>query len=189
MPHPRKTDFERVRKVGLTVPGLEEGTAWDGPCLKADKKIAACMATHKSAEPGTLVVVVGEGVRDELIEGDPDVYYVKDHYVPWPTVLVRLAKIDDTVLHDLLVMAVRYRAAKTPTSHDGGERCATDAAHRGGGVEGSHASDRVRRAHAVARPVGTAPGSAAGARPESRALSRSGAGRRDSRNASAIIAA
>ena len=48
------------------------------------------MATHKSAEPGTLVVVVGEDVRDELIEGDPAVYYVKDHYVPWPTVLVRL---------------------------------------------------------------------------------------------------
>lgn len=108
--------FERVRKIGKTVPGLEEGTAWDGPCLKAHKKIAVCMATHKSAEPGTLVVVVGDDVRDELIEGDPDVYYIKDHYVPWPTVLVRLAKIDDTVLHDLLVMAVRYRTAKTPTS-------------------------------------------------------------------------
>ena len=86
----RKADFARVRKVGLTVAGLEEGKAWNGPCLKANKKIAACMATHKSAEPGTLVVVVGEDVRDELIEGDPEVYYVKDHYVPWPTVLVRL---------------------------------------------------------------------------------------------------
>ena len=111
----RKADFARVREVGLTIPGLEEGEAWNGPCLKASKKIAACMATHRSVEPGTLVVVVGEDVRDELIEGDPDVYYIKDHYVPWPTVLVRLAKVDDEVLRELLMMAARYRRADTPT--------------------------------------------------------------------------
>jgi hypothetical protein len=110
---PRSADFARVRKVGLSVQGLEAGEAWNGPCLKADKKIAACMASHKSAEPGTLVVVVGEDVRDELIEGDPNVYYLKDHYAPWPTVLVRLALIDDVVLRDLLMMAVRYRRADT----------------------------------------------------------------------------
>jgi len=109
----RKADFARVRKVGLQIAGLEEGKAWSGPCLKANKKIAACMATHRSAEPGTLVVVVGEDVRDELIEGDPDVYYIKDHYVPWPTVLVRLELIDDVVLRDLLMMAARYRSADT----------------------------------------------------------------------------
>ena len=112
----RKADFARVRKVGLKVPGLEEGKAWNGPCLKASKKIAACMATHKSAEPGTLVVVVGEDVRDELIEGDPDVYYVQDHYVPWPTVLVRLELIDDAALRDLLMMAARYRRDDTARS-------------------------------------------------------------------------
>ena len=109
----RKAGFARVLKVGLNIPGLEEGKAWNGPCLKANKKIAACMATHKSAEPGTLVVVVGEDVRDELIEGDPAVYYLKDHYEPWPTVLVRLELIDDVALRDLLMMAVRYRSADT----------------------------------------------------------------------------
>jgi hypothetical protein len=109
----RKANFARVRKVGLKIPGLEEGKAWNGPCLKASNKIAACMATHKSAEPGTLAVVVGDDVRDELIDGDPDVYYVKEHYVPWPTVLVRLALIDDVVLRDLLMMAARYRRDET----------------------------------------------------------------------------
>ena len=116
----RKADFARVRKVGLTIPGLEERKAWNGSCLKASKKIAACMATHKSVEPGTLVVVVGEDARDELIEGDPDVYYLRNHYVPWPTVLVRLALIDDVALRDLLMMAARYRsttAAKSGTPY------------------------------------------------------------------------
>jgi hypothetical protein len=109
----RKADFARVRKVGLTIAGLEEAEAWNGPCLKANKKIAAIMATHRSAEAGTLAVVVGQDVRDELIEEDPDVYYVKDHYVPWPTVLVRLELIDDVVLRDLLMMAARYRSSET----------------------------------------------------------------------------
>ena len=118
----RKTDFARVRKVGLKVPGLEEAKAWNGPCLKANDKIAACMATHKSAEPGTLVVVVGEDVRDELIEADPDVYYLKDHYVPWPTVLVRLTLIDDDALRDLLMVAVRYRRSSTTTTTRTGRR-------------------------------------------------------------------
>ena len=111
----KKDPFDRVRKMGLKIPGLEEGKAWDGPCLKAHNKIAACMATNKSAEPGTLVVVVGEDVRDELLEGDPDVYYLTEHYIPWPTVLVRLSRIDDVVLRDLLLMAVRYRAADSRT--------------------------------------------------------------------------
>ena len=111
---PKTSAFDRVRRIGLKVPGMEEGKAWDGPCLKANKKIAACIASHKSVEPETLVVVVGEDVRDELIEGDPNVYYIRDHYLPWPTVLVRLSKIDDDVLRDLLLMAARYRAADTP---------------------------------------------------------------------------
>jgi hypothetical protein len=68
------------------------------------------MATHKSAEPGSLVVVVGDDERDELIEGDPAAYYITDYYVPWPTVLVRLSHIDDLALRDLLLMAARFRS-------------------------------------------------------------------------------
>jgi hypothetical protein len=109
----KKTGFDRVLRLASGLPGLVPGKAWDGPCLKANNKIAACMATHKSAEPGTLVVVVGEDERDGLIEGDPATYYVKDHYLPWPTVLVRLARIDDVSLRDLLLMAVRFRGGGT----------------------------------------------------------------------------
>jgi hypothetical protein len=108
---PGRSDFERVRKAGLRIPGLEVSRAWNGPCLKADKKIAAIMAVHKSVEPGSLAAVVGEDVRDELIAEAPDIYYVTDHYLPWPVVLVRLGRVDDTTLRDLLIMAARYRTA------------------------------------------------------------------------------
>jgi hypothetical protein len=108
---PKRSDFERVRQAALRIPGLEESRAWNGPCLKADKKIAAIMAVHKSVEPGSLAVVVGEDARDELIAEAPDIYYVTDHYVPWPVVLVRLAKVDEETLRGLLIMAARYRTA------------------------------------------------------------------------------
>jgi hypothetical protein len=108
----KKTGFDRVLLLAHGVPGLVQGKAWNGPCLKANNKIAAGMATHKSAEPGSLVVVVGEDVRNELIEGDPDTYYIRDYYLPWPTVLVRLSRIDDVSLRDLLLMAARFRGSR-----------------------------------------------------------------------------
>jgi hypothetical protein len=69
------------------------------------------MAVHTSVEPGSLAAVVGEDVRDELIAEAPDIYYVTDYYLPWPVVLVRLAKVDDAMLRGLLIMAARYRTA------------------------------------------------------------------------------
>lgn len=36
---------------------------------------------------------------------EPDVYYVTDHYVDYPTVLVRLSRIHQDSLKDLLSVA------------------------------------------------------------------------------------
>ena len=44
---------------------------------------------------------------------DPDVYYLKDHYVNYPCVLVRLSRIHPDALRDLLGMAWRFVTAKT----------------------------------------------------------------------------
>jgi hypothetical protein len=41
----------------------------------------ACGPTHRSAEPGSLVVRVGFDDRAELLAAAPDVYYVTDHYL------------------------------------------------------------------------------------------------------------
>jgi len=104
--------FERVRRLGKAIPGVEEGTAWGTPALKVNGRMLACMAIHSSAEPGSLVVVVPIEEREALIEEQPDVYYIKDHYVAHPSVLVRLARIPDEALTDLLAGAARQLAAK-----------------------------------------------------------------------------
>ncbi len=70
------------------------------------------MAANKSAEPDTLVVMMEFADRDLLIEEAPDVYYLKEHYVAYPCVLVRLARVHPDALHDLVVSAHRYISAK-----------------------------------------------------------------------------
>jgi hypothetical protein len=110
---PRRTiDFETVRKIGLALPGVEEGTAYGSPALKVRGKLLACMAAHRSAEPGSLVVCVDFEDRAELLVADPDVYYVTDHYVGYNAVLVRLSCINRDVLRDLLGVAHKFVTRK-----------------------------------------------------------------------------
>jgi hypothetical protein len=40
--------------------------------------------------------------RDALIADDPDTYYLKEHYVNYDSVLVRLSKVSREAMHDLL---------------------------------------------------------------------------------------
>jgi hypothetical protein len=40
-----------VRKIGLALPSVEEGTAYGAPALKVRGKLMACVPTHRSAEP------------------------------------------------------------------------------------------------------------------------------------------
>jgi len=110
---PRSTiDFETVRKIGLALPGVEEGTTYGSPALKVHGKLLACVPVHRSAEPGSLVVCVDFADRAELLAADPDVYYVTDHYIGYESVLVRLSRVHRDVLRDLLGMAYKFVTRK-----------------------------------------------------------------------------
>ncbi len=108
-----KVDFDTVRKIGLTLPEVEEGTAYGSSALKLNGKLLACMASHRSAEPGSLVVCVSFEDRAALIAEAPEIYYVKEHYLNYESVLVRLSRVSPGVLRDLLGMASRFVSGKT----------------------------------------------------------------------------
>jgi hypothetical protein len=109
---PRTTiDFDTVRKIGLTLPGVEASTAWGAPALKVRGKLLACLPTHRSAETGSLMVRVDFDDRAELLAAAPDVYYVTDHYVGYTAVLVRFSRVKQDVLGDLLGMAHKFVTA------------------------------------------------------------------------------
>jgi hypothetical protein len=106
--------FAAVRKVGLTLPHVEAATRYDGsPMLKLGGAFMAGLAMHESAEPDTLVVRIPLDQRDYLLEDAPDTYYLTDYYRPYPTVLVRLSRIDAAALRDLLAMSWRMTLPKS----------------------------------------------------------------------------
>ena len=104
----KKAGFDVVRKMGLVLPEVEEGTAYGSPALNVRGKMFACLAIHRSAEPNTLAVRIDFDQRDELIAGEPQTYYLTDHYVNYPCVLVRLTRIHEVALRDLLLMGWRF---------------------------------------------------------------------------------
>jgi hypothetical protein len=110
--HGSTINFDAVRKIGLALPNVESSTAWGAPALKVHGKLMACVPTHRSAEPGSLMVRVGFDDRAELLAAAPDVYYVTEHYLGYTAVLVRLSRITPDVLRDLLGMAHKFVTAR-----------------------------------------------------------------------------
>ena len=109
-----RTGFNLVRAIGAALPDVEVTTTWGAPTLKVRGKMFVCMAVHKSAETNTLVVRMDFAQRDTLIEEDPATYYLKDHYVGYPCVLVRLSRVHPDALRDLVQTAYRFVSAMAP---------------------------------------------------------------------------
>jgi hypothetical protein len=104
--------FGDVRKIGLRIEGVEEATAYGAFCLKVKEKMIACVAINKDAEPNSLMIRMPIEQRDALIAEEPEVYYLKPHYEPYPCVLVRLSKVHRDALRDLLTGAWRQTSAE-----------------------------------------------------------------------------
>ena len=96
-----KVDFDTVRRVALSLSDVEESTIYRSPALKVRGRLLACIPIHKSAEPDSVAVRIGFDRRVELMAAAPDVYYLTDHYVNYPVVLVRLSRIHADALRDV----------------------------------------------------------------------------------------
>jgi hypothetical protein len=115
-------NFETVRDVGLTLPGVEESTAYGAPALKVHGKLLACLPTNRSAEPDSLVVRMDFDERAELLLADPDIYYITSHYAGYTAVLVRLSRVNSDMLRDLLGMAHKFVTRKAVSRSPGRKR-------------------------------------------------------------------
>ena len=87
----------------------------------------ACIASNKSAEPGTLVLRTTFEQRDVMIAEEPETYYLKPHYETFPVVLVRLRRVTRDAMNDLLAGAFRVVSddaakKKRPASRRGTSR-------------------------------------------------------------------
>ena len=127
MPKPAAS-FDAVRAIGRDLPDLQESAMYGSPALRLGKRLVACLPTHRSAEPGSLVLRTDFEQRAALLAEDPETYYVTDHYLSHPLVLVRLARVTHEQLRALVgaarqcILADAARAQKRTPSRTRGVR-------------------------------------------------------------------
>lgn len=97
--------FDRVREWAREFPDLEESTMYGSPAIKLGKRLIACVPSHRSAEPGSLVVRTDFEQREALVTDDPGTFYVPEHYASFPVVLVRFERLQKDQLRELLAAA------------------------------------------------------------------------------------
>ena len=95
--------FESVRLIALALPKVEEGTSYGTPAFKVAGKLFVRL--HQDGE--SLVVRMEPGERTMRMKADPATFYITDHYLHYPWILVRLASVDPDDLRDLLEEAWR----------------------------------------------------------------------------------
>ncbi len=100
--------FDTVRQIAQTLPGAEESTSYGTPAFKVRGKLFARL--HQDGE--SLVVGVNFEEREEMMSADPDKFYITDHYLNYPWMLVRMSKVRPDQLRDLLIRSWRRAAPK-----------------------------------------------------------------------------
>lgn len=101
--------FRDVRKLARAIKNVEESTSYGTPAFKVAGKLIA-----RLKEDGeSLVVGTTLEEREEMIAAEPETYYITDHYLKYPWILVRLSRVSPDALRDLLNRALRL-ASKPP---------------------------------------------------------------------------
>lgn len=103
-----RATFDTVRRIGLQLPEVTPSLHFGAPALKLRGEMFVCVPSHRSAEADSLAVRMDFDRRDALIAAAPDTYYVKEHYEGYPCVLVRLKRVDEDALRDLLLVGWRF---------------------------------------------------------------------------------
>ena len=99
--------FGDVRKMALALEKVEESTSYGTAAFKIDGKLIARLREDRES----LVVGTTFEEREEMMAADPETYYITDHYLKYPWVLVRLSRVHADALRDLLRRALRLASA------------------------------------------------------------------------------
>jgi len=110
--------YEQVKRLAMELEGVEEGTSYGTPALKVRGKLIA-----RLWEDGeTLVLGTTFEERDGLMAEARDIYFITDHYLNYPWVLVRLKRVKPEALRELLTRAWNLARANKGRSTKGGKR-------------------------------------------------------------------
>ena len=108
---------EDARRMLLALPGVEEGPCYGTAGFRIKRKFLARLRDDDQ----TLVVKCGFDERDHRLRADPETFFTTDHYSGYPTVLVRLGRVEASDLRLLPEDSWRLLAPKRLLAeHDAG---------------------------------------------------------------------
>ncbi len=101
-------DLQTVRQIALAFPGVEEGTSYGTPAFRIRGKLL--LRVHHDNQ--SIIVKVNLDEREMLVETDPAVFFVSDHYKNGPWVQIRLTNAGGASVRRLFEQAWRDAAPK-----------------------------------------------------------------------------
>jgi hypothetical protein len=105
----RGVSFEQVCALGLKLPGVQRSSSYGTPALKVKGSLFA-----RLKEDGeTLVLKVDMMSRDHMLRAQPDRFYITDHYREYPWILLRLARVTEPEMRELLEDAWELAAPRS----------------------------------------------------------------------------
>jgi hypothetical protein len=99
-----------ARKIALSFAGTSEGPYFNKPAIFIGETFLTRVHTKEEA----MVLAIGSmEMRDMMLEAEPKLFYITDHYKKFPYLLARLSKLDKPTLKDLLSARLLQIEAKT----------------------------------------------------------------------------
>jgi hypothetical protein len=99
--------WNKVRAVARALPGLEEGVGYGTPAFRLGKKFYC-----RLRDDTILALRLSIDERELLMEQDPSVYFITDHYRGYPAILINLDRIRDDALRNVMEHAWLFIAPR-----------------------------------------------------------------------------
>ena len=100
--------FEQVTKIAVALPGVEAASSYGTEALRVKGKFMA-----RLREPDVMVLKPIEDDEQRFLMGtQPDVFFLTDHYRGYPTILIRLSKVQPDEMRELIEQSWRRLAPK-----------------------------------------------------------------------------
>ena len=128
-------DAETVRQLALSLPDAVERTSYGTPAFFVKKKLFARLLE----DADTVVIKIDFAQRQILMQAKPQTYFITDHYLNYPMMIVRLSKVTRTALRDLLKGCIVSRELRT-----GSGRSRRGRGREAAGTDGSRFGKRHR---------------------------------------------
>jgi hypothetical protein len=103
--------FDAIQKMALALDNVEEATSYGTPAFK----LGGTMIARLRDDLGALVLRMSIEDREALTAEDPETYFITDHYLNYPYVLIRMTRVHPDAMRDLLRGAWKTAAAQKKT--------------------------------------------------------------------------